>query len=763
MWKPAEGQFTTSGSKLMLKAKGFTLLEAMNGEWQSSGASVSSRPVFVLGSLRMSCTDIDSVDNPSGANVWRVEEEGNEAQCLAYGCSRDMPDAVPVWNFLSDGKWVEDPDGDLRRLKYELVARNFAVFHPEMEGVWHETGGRYSGRPVYKRRALQLVATNVNDEDDAGKADRWVIKDAAGRDLVFGFTNGSPDTVTSWSFFVSGEWRSFALANFRPQAATEAQAEEDLVAVKFKLNPDLDGEWEFLGRHRSGFPMYRRMVFGEETLLYRCNKDDQDNAVGADRWHVSAAGTILAYGLGTDTPDSVTDWLVLKDGTFQPDLPIVLPASQYAAQFDASLLAADWSGVKEVNGAWEPAKEKCSGRRMYSNGPLTLLFCDPLCRDNAQGADRWHVVDESNGVVAFGCTTDEPWDVEPGRWTVEIDGHWVPEPTGGFKPKSNPMFGLDSDGFWGDDSDMFGYDEDMDEDTQRRELDRRREERNRRREEIERRRAERDTRREERGDADGSDEPPLPVFDDDELEEIRERERKRPSESKAYNDKLGLRFLEHVVPAKGGDKEIEYGLNDLAQGMHWDPRVIKKFKAEYEQNKEDGDESFVALSKALVYLYTVDSWVYRKMNEALRNDLAPVLKRMAPYIRGLIAAYKPLKQFAYSGVVYRRMKLSEEQVAAYESAVNEYPCLWSGFTSTTSKFHLEDLFGPILFKIDIPESLDCFAIDISPLSEFPQETEVLLPPYAALAVTSVDRNPNFQEYPNCQVVVHMRAVFVAAI
>jgi len=115
----------------------------------------------------------------------------------------------------------------------------------------------------------------------------------------------------------------------------------------------------------------------------------------------------------------------------------------------------------------------------------------------------------------------------------------------------------------------------------------------------------------------------------------------------------------------------------------------------------EGHEQQSALSMSLCWLYTTNSWVYKQINDVLRND-SPSMKVIAPYMNGLMKSYEYLKQidgFFFEGVVYRRTKLVEKDLDFYKP---NRQFVWSAFTSTTTTFDPSSNFGDVLFVITIP-------------------------------------------------------------
>eukprot|EP01006_Ploeotia_vitrea_P048624 TRINITY_DN67256_c1_g13_i1.p1 TRINITY_DN67256_c1_g13~~TRINITY_DN67256_c1_g13_i1.p1 ORF type:complete len:220 (-),score=29.89 TRINITY_DN67256_c1_g13_i1:107-766(-) len=146
------------------------------------------------------------------------------------------------------------------------------------------------------------------------------------------------------------------------------------------------------------------------------------------------------------------------------------------------------------------------------------------------------------------------------------------------------------------------------------------------------------------------------------------------------------------------------------------------------------------LHKAVVRLYTADSWVYKDVNQALRASDESKIKKLAPYIAALIKALRSLESdFSALGIqapttLYRRMELKKHESSTYQVGKS---FVWNGFTST-SCFEPPTHFGSTLFEIEMmgEGTLDS-ALYVEPFSSNPGEWEVLIPVGTYFVVDSV--------------------------
>jgi len=173
----------------------------------------------------------------------------------------------------------------------------------------------------------------------------------------------------------------------------------------------------------------------------------------------------------------------------------------------------------------------------------------------------------------------------------------------------------------------------------------------------------------------------------------------------------------------------------------------------------EGHEPQTALSLALCWLYTTDSWVYKQMNTLLRND-SPSIKVLAPYMNSLMKCFQYLNEydedFFYEGVVYRHTKLVEKDLEFYKP---DGQFVWSSFSSTTNTYDPTATFGDVLFVITIPTRYKKYSLNVQSVSEFSTEHEILLLPNIGYTVKSVEKGP-LDEFPNSSVVIHLVVSYV---
>lgn len=181
----------------------------------------------------------------------------------------------------------------------------------------------------------------------------------------------------------------------------------------------------------------------------------------------------------------------------------------------------------------------------------------------------------------------------------------------------------------------------------------------------------------------------------------------------------------------------KYGEPKKAEGMAKQLRALKgKDKTE--------------ITQCCVQLYTENSFLYKMINQVLRDDDKTKLDTLGPYCYLLkyIALLALYPDRVYERTVYRSASFNEDQINQYKNAINDpNPKQWLAFSSTTKSFTVADFFGGnTLFIIQLPINEFSFGIDISSYSQFPTEEEVLLPTQICFKVERVQYNQNIHKH-----------------
>ncbi|CAF1209891.1 unnamed protein product [Adineta ricciae] len=140
--------------------------------------------------------------------------------------------------------------------------------------------------------------------------------------------------------------------------------------------------------------------------------------------------------------------------------------------------------------------------------------------------------------------------------------------------------------------------------------------------------------------------------------------------------------------------------------------------------KGESEEKALAVC---VRLYTMETFLYKKINEFLRllGEDAHI-----DFVRSKVPTFGPFIHLFHSLLgrnkekltVYRGANLSNQLIEQFKRSIGKKQWLFPAFTSTSRSVSLAEQFGNVLFEIDI----NYLGTDISEYSFYPEEEEVLL-------------------------------------
>jgi hypothetical protein len=138
-----------------------------------------------------------------------------------------------------------------------------------------------------------------------------------------------------------------------------------------------------------------------------------------------------------------------------------------------------------------------------------------------------------------------------------------------------------------------------------------------------------------------------------------------------------------------------------------------------------------------MYLYTKDSFFYNAINTALRQcDLSKV--DTLGSIAFLISNYSHTGN-EFIGTIYRGVELTPSEIEEYKQAIGTWKT-WPAYTSTSKNRTLAEMYGHTLFIIEITDTMSApRSFDISSLSYYPVEEEVLLPSGISFKIIDVNQ------------------------
>ncbi|CAF1528951.1 unnamed protein product, partial [Didymodactylos carnosus] len=136
------------------------------------------------------------------------------------------------------------------------------------------------------------------------------------------------------------------------------------------------------------------------------------------------------------------------------------------------------------------------------------------------------------------------------------------------------------------------------------------------------------------------------------------------------------------------------------------------------------------IGKCCIRLYTMNSFLYKKTNEFLREENERKLATLGLFVRELLVFYNKNAHLVPENntYVYRAVNLTSSMITEYQSAIDNGSYRWLGFSSTSRNPQLPEFDDcNTLLIMELKKiCTDNNAIDISSLSQFPQEEEILL-------------------------------------
>lgn len=213
-----------------------------------------------------------------------------------------------------------------------------------------------------------------------------------------------------------------------------------------------------------------------------------------------------------------------------------------------------------------------------------------------------------------------------------------------------------------------------------------------------------------------------------------------------------------------GEENPKDIVNAAIQGIEQEGLTNAEFRKEAteicdELRKVSNCKNLLDIKKCAVHLYTRNGILSNFTNKALRETDKRVYQNTLGPFCYLIYSYLCLRNSfgvnPYQGTVYRGAWLQPRMIGRFQKEMKNGTqfLTWLGFTSTTKSCAVADMFGGnTLFEIFLSDE-DYFTsqgIDISHLSQMPDEEEVLLPPGFQFEISEIQiQQPTIEkQYPH---------------
>lgn len=147
--------------------------------------------------------------------------------------------------------------------------------------------------------------------------------------------------------------------------------------------------------------------------------------------------------------------------------------------------------------------------------------------------------------------------------------------------------------------------------------------------------------------------------------------------------------------------------------------------------------------KCAARLYSLETFLYKLVNSTLRNNDRSKANTLGPFCY-LLQLYSQSTEHLFDMILYRGMSLTDEMIEDYKKAVGT-KIQWLAFTSTSKVRAVAELYGNTLFIIRLVPIVPIGA-NLSSVSYFPAELEVLLPAGQVFLVEKMNVDPNNGKY-----------------
>lgn len=172
-------------------------------------------------------------------------------------------------------------------------------------------------------------------------------------------------------------------------------------------------------------------------------------------------------------------------------------------------------------------------------------------------------------------------------------------------------------------------------------------------------------------------------------------------------------------------------IKKAAQGILDEGHLLGKFvESQWLANQllEVEKKSWNIIAQRCIHIYTRESFLYKLLNKTLRDEDLSKVDTLGPFcdlLWNTLTSEELKSKYQFTGLVYRGATLTDEEIQAYKDSIRKTPKEWLGFSSTSKARDLADMYsGNTLFIIKVPSQSQ--HLDISTLSNFPDEQEVLL-------------------------------------
>lgn len=211
------------------------------------------------------------------------------------------------------------------------------------------------------------------------------------------------------------------------------------------------------------------------------------------------------------------------------------------------------------------------------------------------------------------------------------------------------------------------------------------------------------------------------------------------------NDKNDHRFLNQWKKINR-NKSIDELLEKAAEGIIQEGILIdNEIEAKWigQQIRSVIGKSQSDIDKCIILLYTYETFLYRLINSTLRENDQTKLENLGPFCQLLFRCdcSPTIDKVGYDQELYRGAQLDEKTIQSYQQSIGLIKT-WDAFSSTSKNRLKAESYGNVLFIINRNKSTRYrfSGMDISLISNYPEEEEVLIRAARNFIVEKVEQN-----------------------
>jgi hypothetical protein len=217
------------------------------------------------------------------------------------------------------------------------------------------------------------------------------------------------------------------------------------------------------------------------------------------------------------------------------------------------------------------------------------------------------------------------------------------------------------------------------------------------------------------------------------------------------NDTNDHRFI-NEYHKRYSTKSIDEMLEKAAEGIIKEGILLgQQIEAEWiaQRIRSVIGKSKAEVEKCIISLYTYETFLYRLINTTLRENDQSKFDTLGRFIQLLFHCdcSPTLEKVGYDGQLYRGAQLDDKTIESYKQSIGLVKT-WDAFSSTSKNRAKAECYGNVLFIINRHKSTRYrfSGMDISAISHYPEEEEVLIRAARNFIVEKVEKDNDNGKY-----------------